>query len=101
MQTTALVPLPAYRVLSFSDAYGISWARGQFRVAARSPLRSSTRKAARLIALYSEAQPLPPTPEEVETLLLEIEDTVPAADLFNFVVQGVILRATAREYFAA
>ena len=33
-------------------------------------------------------------------MLLEIEQTVPARDIISFTVQAVILRATAREYYA-
>jgi len=90
----------AFGVLTYCNTYGISWGRGQFRVAAHSPLRASNRTAALLLALYTEPHPFPPTPEEVETLLFEIEETVPARDIFNFTVQAVILRATAREYYA-
>lgn len=90
----------ALGALAYSDTYGISWVRGQFRVASHSPLRASTRSAAQLLVLYTEPHPLPPTPEEVETLLLEIEQTVPARDIISFTVQAVILRATAREYYA-
>lgn len=86
--------------LTYADAFGISWSRGQFRVAPGSPLRPTSRSRAALLFCYGEALRLPPTPEEVETVLAELAVGVSPAHRAAFEVQGTILRAAAREYYA-
>lgn len=98
---TSPAPIAAPDVLRYVDAFGVAWLRGRFWIVAGSPLLPAQCLSATLLSRYVEPHPLPPTPEDVEHLISELEPAILPAQRFRFIIQSTILRATAREYYAA
>lgn len=99
MQAPLSVPAGAGE-FSLATVLQVECRRGQILLAPCSPLNSSPEWLP-LVDLYAEDCPLPPTPEEVATLLTELLRLGPQQiDVEEFEVQAAILRAAARQYFS-
>ena|SRR5690349_21412410 len=94
-----LIQDPSVTIDSYCEAFGISWRGHQIWLAAGSPLNPCPRAPLPLVLAYDHVHPMPPTPEDIATIVSELAGRIRAEDSAEFDIYAALLRATARDYY--